>query len=199
MCSNSKNGLTFTELLVASILIGIVMIGIASFSFVVKQIQGATNRSALLSMRLGGAINYIRRDALLAVGDSSSRGIRTSSTGQDRSICFRHDTNNPVSYADDTWVCYCYGPPDDVLKRCDNPAAVPPQNDNQCTTGATDVRQFSFLSDIDFFNIVNDSDDRLDYIEITLTSRYDSGNPAHPVNNPEHTLTTRISPPGHGR
>lgn len=198
MCSNPKNGLTFTELLVASILIGIVMIGIASFSFVVKQIQGATNRSALLSMRLGGAINYIRRDALLAVGDPSSPGIDTYSAGADRSICFRHDTNNPASYADDTWVCYYYGPPANVLKRCDNPIIRPPTTNGQCDA-APDVRQFIFLSNIDFFSIVNDGNGRLDYIEITLTSRYDSGNPAHPVNNPEHTLTTRVSPPGHGR
>jgi hypothetical protein len=195
---NPKDGLTFTELLVASILIGIVMIGVASFSFVVKQMEGATNKSTLLSMRLSGAMSQMRQDALLTVGDSSSAGIQTYSNGAIRAICFRHDVNNPASYADDTWACYYYGNPDDVLKRCDNPPTVPPTSDGQCNA-APDVRQFISLSNIDFFNIVYDSDGRLDFIEMTLTSLYDLSQSVHPVNNPEQTLTTRVSPPGYGR
>ncbi|MBI5415356.1 MAG: prepilin-type N-terminal cleavage/methylation domain-containing protein, partial [Candidatus Omnitrophica bacterium] len=69
-----KNGLTLTELLVATILMGIVMAGVASFSLVVKQAGETTSSGTVLAIQTAAAMHYIKEDALSAVGDNSNRG-----------------------------------------------------------------------------------------------------------------------------
>lgn len=195
-----RKGLSLTELLVATILIGIVMVGVASFSSVVKQLQSTTDRSTILHLKTSAAMSFIRKDALLATGDPSSPGVLTyTSPPTIGSICFRHDVNDPTSYGEDIWVCYFYESPN-FLRRCyDTPAVnVPVQSNIQCNTAAQ-RQDFLYLSDVDFFNIVNDADGRLQYIQITLAAVYDETAPAHPVTNPEYVLTAQISPPHHGR
>lgn len=199
----TQKALTLTELLVSTILISIVMVGVASFSFVIKQLQSTTDKSGLLSMRLSAAMNRMGRDALLTVGDPSSPGIQTYSNAGTRSICFRNDVNDPLTYADDKWICYFYDSGGtNILKRCDNPnpPSIPPAADAQCDT-APDVQTFLPLSNIDFFNIVYNAADvrRLDYVEIKLTGRYDITKAAHVIENPEQVVTIQISPPNYGR
>lgn len=197
----TQKALTLTELLVSTVLIAIVMVGVASFSSVIKQLQSTTDKSGLLSMRLAAAMNRMGRDALLTVGDPSSPGIQTYSNAGTRSICFRSDVNDPLTYADDKWICYFYDSGGtNILKRCDNPdpPSIPPAADAQCDT-APDVQRFLPLSNINFFNIVNNADGRLDYVEITLTGRYDITKAAHVIENPEQVVTIQISPPNYGR
>ena len=202
MNTRTHKALTLTELLVSTVLISIVMVGVASFSFVIKQLQSTTDKSGLLSMRLSAAMNRMGRDALLTVGDPASPGILSYSSGVTRSICFRHDVDNtPLTYADDEWICYFYDSGGtNILKRCDNPdpPSIPPGADAQCDTAA-DVQTFLSLSNINFFNIVYNAELRLDYVEITLTSRYDMTKAAHVIENPEQVLTIQISPPNYGR
>ncbi|MCK5178564.1 MAG: prepilin-type N-terminal cleavage/methylation domain-containing protein, partial [Candidatus Omnitrophica bacterium] len=64
-----KKGITLTELIVASILIGIVMIGVAAFSASIEQLHTSTNRSTILTMKTTATMNHITRAAYLAVGD----------------------------------------------------------------------------------------------------------------------------------
>lgn len=194
--------MSLTELLVATILIGIVMVGVASFSSVVKQLQSTTDRSTILHLKTSAAMSFIRKDALLATGDPSSPGIEPYNNGTVRSICFRQDVNDPTSYAEDIWVCYGYGGTMDKLKRCYDvpPANVPVQNEADCNAAAETGGYVDYhLSDPDFFTVVNDADGRLQYIQITLAAVYDETAPAHPVTNPEYVLTAQISPPHHGR
>ena len=40
---------------------------------------------------------------------------------------------------------------------------------------------------------------QMDYIEITLTSRFDVDTAADSLENPEYALTTRVNPIGHSR
>lgn len=199
----TQKALTLTELLVSTILIAIVMVGVASFSFVIKQLQSTTDKSGLLSMRLAAAMNRMGRDALLTVGDPASPGIQTYSNAGTRSICFRNDVNDPLTYADDKWTCYFYDSGGtNILKRCENldPSSIPPAADVQCDA-ALDVQTFLPLSNINFFNVVYNAADvrRLDYIEITLTGRYDITKAAHVIENPEQVVTIQISPPNYGR
>jgi len=196
-------GMTLTELLVASILVGIVMLGVASFSIALKHIQGGTSRSALLAMRTHAAMAKITKDAYATVGDATNPGIKERAMGQDRSICFRKDTNDPSSYTDDTWSCYYrrrLGSSNN-LWRCTEPtppAKVPPANLLECNNGGTSDLLLN-LNNNDYFTIVTDTDDRLEYIEFTFTAIIDRSAAVHPVDNPLYTLVTRVSPPGHSR
>jgi hypothetical protein len=193
--------LSLTELLVSSVLIGIVMVGVAAFSLATKQMRDSTSRATVLSIQTAAALNFIATDAMKAVGDNADRGVVTGSQATRRSICFRHDVNDPTSYADDTWQCYFND--SSRLYRCDEPTAgVPPaptdfNNDCNQGNGAIFLAQ---LSQTDFAGIVNDAaTGRFQYVSVSLNTIYDENAAADPIQNPTYALSTRISPPGHGR
>lgn len=199
-----QNALTLTELLVATILIGIVMAGVASFSLFVKQAQYSTSAGTILAVQTATAMHYIEEDALRAVGDSGNPGILYNDS---TSICFRHDVNDPASYNEDLWKCYWYyGPPEGaesaLFKCADRPASyvVPPGNFGDCKTSADAVRFFSINPKAPkYFTVVKDSGGRLLYIDITLNSIANYQQPADVIKNPTYQLFTRVSPPLHGR
>ncbi len=202
-----QNALTLTELLVATILIGIVMTGVASFSVFVKQAQYSTSAGTILAVQTATAMHYIVEDALRAVGDSGNPGILHNGSTSATSICFRHDVNNPASYNEDLWKCYWYYGPSEgaesALYKCADRTAVmvvPPSNFGDCKTSADGVRFFSMNPKAPkYFTVVNDSGGRLLYIDITLNSIADYQRPADVIKNPTYQLFTRISPPLHGR
>jgi prepilin-type N-terminal cleavage/methylation domain-containing protein len=199
----TNNGMTLTELLVASVLVGIVMLAVLSFGLAIRQMQGSTSRSVILTMRTKAAMARIAGDAISAVGDQTNRGVAAFTTGSSRSICFRQDGGDPSRYNDDNWVCY-YKDINDRLWHCNepsNPAEVPVNTMAKCNNGGAsdyllDINDAVFAN---FFNIQLNAGGRLEYIELILAGVYDRSDPIHPIENPEYTVTTRISPPGHSR
>ncbi len=197
----NKKALSLTELLVSSVLIGIVMVGVAAFSLATKQTRDSTSRATVLSIQTAAALNFVKADAMKAVGDNVNRGVVTGSQGTSRSICFRHDDNDPTSYAGDTWQCYFSD--SSLLYRCTAPTAgVPPAPTDfalGCNqgTGAVFLVQ---LSQTDFTAVTDDAaTGRFEYISIFLNTIYDPADAADPILNPTYSLSTRIKPPGHGR
>lgn len=195
MQTANQNGITLTELLVASILIGIVMIGVASFSVSIQKLQSATNRSSVIAMRTTAVMNRMVKDAYLAVGDEANRGVVAGSGGTG-SICFRHDAdNNPATYTGDDWVCY-YGRPNRELWLCGDGAVPPVNNWGNCSAGNGEIRLLD-LEDTDITRVVNTPDGRFEYVEITIFAIFQRTGTYHPIDNPSYTLTTQVSPPGH--
>jgi len=200
---NNKIALTLVELLLATALTGIIMLGIVGFSIAIKGFQESGSKAMILTMKINAAMSNIAKDAYFAVGDTTNSGVRTYQDGLAQSICFRQDRNNPVTpevYTDDTWVCYYHGF-SFGLKRYDDPNEVevpcrPAINNCGSAEKISDV--FDLEENI-FFNIVEDSQGRLQYIEIQLVGLYDKDEIYDPINNPRDSLLTRISPPGHGR
>ena len=204
-CSK-KNGITLTELLVASVMIAIVMIGVASFSLAIKNLHQSTSKSVLVALRSNSIMARIVKDASLAVGHESDRGVLDFNGGGGTSICFRHDLpETPDDYTDDSWICYFQASnPTAPLESCGivPPARVPVQNNGDCNAGS--LRQA--LLDLEsggpiFASVVENSGSRFMYIDITLVSLFDVSptNPFDPINNPRYTANTQISPIGHSR
>ena len=193
-----KKGITLTELIVASILIGIVMIGVAAFSASIEQLHTSTNRSTILTMKTTATMNHITRAAYLAVGDETDRGIVTGGLGKKESICFRHDTDvDPSSYTGDTWTCYFIGNQQEIY-LCDAGLTPPVDNWGDCKAGVGNPQELLTLDTIIFFNVVNDVGlGPLEYIEINLPAIYQRNQPIHPIKNPRYILKSRITPPGH--
>lgn len=203
MNTTHKSGITLTELLVASILIGIVMIGVASFSVSIQQLQTATNRSSLIAMRATAAMNRMAKDAYTAVGDEADRGVETRGT---QSVCFRQDDDNdPSSYTGDIWVCYFASPPGpggtlylcgwDAWRRSGN---RPPNNYNRCNRPNGSAIELVELENRNIAIIVDPPGGGLfTYVEITIPAIFDRTLIYHPIENPRFTVTTRVSPPGH--
>jgi len=199
--NKNQNGLTLTELIVSSVLVSIVMLAVVAFNFAIKQIEGATNASNIVAMRSNATVSAITRDASMAVGDSIDRGIlfypALPPSGNRRSLCFRHDTDgDPSDYTGDTWVCYWHDN-DLELWRCENPSApIPITTFAQCDGLNTHYLQ---LTENEFYSVVEDANNRLEYVEITINTRFDANKSMHNVTNPDYTITTRISPISHSR
>lgn len=196
-----QKGLTLTELLVSVILIGIVMTGVAAFSVFVKQARDSTSEGTILAMRTATAMHYIKEDALGAIGDSSDRGVVGAAP---ELICFRYDDSDPTVYTDDKWACYWY---DDeasyALWKCadqDELTFILPVSLADCQTGTGEVELVTLdPAATGYFEIVDDANGRLAYIDITLNTIADPGPAPNTITNPTYRLFTRVSPPVHGR
>ena len=196
-----KNGLTLTELLVATILIGIVMSGVAAFTFFIKQTRDSTGAGTILAVQTATAMHYLLEDANKAVGDSISRGVAFDSPDQ-LSVCFRHDVNDPSVYTDDIWACYWYDATSDGLWKCvdRDSTTIPPADFADCQAGTGEIKLVTLdPAATDYFEVVDDANGRFNYVDLTLNTIADPGLPANTINNPTYQLSTRVSPPAHGR
>ena len=197
-----QKGLTLAELLVATILIGIVMTGVSAFSVFVKQARDSTGAGTILAVQTATAMHYLVQDANKAVGDNSNRGVVFDSVNQ-LSICFRHDVSDPAAYTDDSWAFYWYDAASDGLWKCvdrNAAATVPPSDFTDCQVGTGEVKLVTLdPAATDYFEVADDANGRLDYIDITLNTIANPAKTADTMNNPTYQLFTRVSPPAHGR
>lgn len=191
-----QKGLTLTELLVATILIGIVMTGVAAFSVFIKQARDSTGKGTILAVQTATAMHYLAEDANKAVGDSSARGVAFTSP---ESICFRHDVSDPAVYTDDIWACYWYNAASDALWKCASLGA-PAASFGDCNPGGAAIKLVTLdPAAAQYFSVVDDADGRFAYVDITLNTIADPGPAASTIANPTYQLFTRVSPPAHGR
>ena len=145
-----KKGVTFVELLISTILVGIVMLGVASFSMTVKHLQESSHTFGKTMMEMIAAMRFMTKDAFFAVGEEGDRGVWGDDVGNRQGICFRHDATppSPDDYSDDTWVCYTHDVSNDIL-RCEglaNPSAT-------CSGSSIKILH---ITQSNFFNIVDD-------------------------------------------
>lgn len=183
-----KNAMTLTELIVASVLMGIMMVGLVSVDLAVRNSRTAAVSDTSLAIQTQAAMLRITNDAMKAVGNSSDPGVSSTPNF----LCFRQDTdNNPNTFSGDTWVCY--DKDGDDLDRCAPPA---PQHCLDTTNGYLNIL---LNKTVDFtYNFYIDGGTKKLYIDISMTNRFDPASAAHPVTNPDYTLSTHVSPPGHG-
>lgn len=210
-----KKGMTLTELLIASILIGIVMVGVFSFSQAVKQIHQSTDRSTIPAARVASAMARIVSDGNLMSGDGywetgdpvdigSGLFIYEDAGTSAYGICFRHDTDDdPAVFTNDQWVCYAHNG-DRMVWRC----TVTEANVGTftaCPAGGMFAKPVIDLAvgSEDFFNVTTHTEngrDVLDEIEITLTTKIDPDDAGNdPMINPSFSLTATINPWAQGR
>jgi hypothetical protein len=199
-----NDGVTLTELLVSSMLIGIVMIGVISFSTIFDQMQETDSMASLLSTQASFMMGEMKRDAMLAVGDNLNRGIAVQDLVSDKGICFRHDTNNPAVYTDDRWVCYAHGSSWHV-KRCVGNSGLAPCFSCFCAGYVISDDRFprTALSKnaASFFQLMTDTEGRIEGVRFNIVAmdRDSNATAYHPITNPQYTLTAEVHPPGHSR
>jgi Tfp pilus assembly protein PilE len=109
----SARGITLSELLIATLIVSIMLIGIASTDFAIRRMDRDTHRDTSLYLKTLAVAEQYRQGAISAIGDATnppnSLGIQIHNS-QDNSnyVCFRHDDPNnpsPADYTDDTWDC----------------------------------------------------------------------------------------------
>ncbi len=190
-----KKGVTLTELLISTMLIGMVMMGVVSVDYATKQSQIRTTRKSLIAAQVGGMMADITKNLTLATGNASNpsttTGVRANTMsgdwGTSTDLCIRRDVNmagaelnTPTNLGDDSWVCYTIGNGGNAnrLFTCikNSPSACNP-------------------SDTYIGKIISLTTTRIGtgtYFEVNIQSRYDPSQAANPFENPDFNLKTRV-------
>jgi len=194
----NNRGLTLTELVIATILMAIIMLGVLSTDYAVRNMDKTTQKGTLTAMQVATAVLRISKDLEQAVGDATNHGILTSSAGGSYAVCSRHDNNDPNKYTDDGWDCYIVATGDTALYHClPTNTTLTKIQANESVSCILDsqgpIHKIIDLSKRDFFNI----DPNLNNIEITIQSRPDVTAPADALDNPQYEMTMRVTPLAH--
>lgn len=192
--------MTLSELLIATILVGIVMVGVLAVDYAMHNLQKSSTTDSLLALQTSAAFIAISRDAMTSTGDSTgdptcagnNLGILCDDDGSERSICFRHDVPDisgnytPFNYDDDQWQCYYND--STALYRC-TPGTIGMPCSGQ--------KLFNTNNQADFFEMNWDppaSPYRLLNISFTLRAIANPSEPEHPINNPVYVQSFQINP-----
>ncbi len=195
-----KKALTLVELMISTMLVGLIMLGVASIDYATKQSQQTTTRRSLVAMQAGAILMDMAKNASVATGTSTNIGINSSHMGAapwngPTDLCVRRDidatgasNNTPWDFADDRWVCYTIA--SSQMQRCivAAPAACP-------------LGSGQMIAPIQALNVTITADNTLgvgDFnILITVTTRFTPGAAVDPLNNPETSVSTRVLPSFH--
>ena len=196
----NPKGLTLTELLVAAILMGIVMVGLISVNYAIRRMENSTSEATILAMQTSAAMRHITRNGLLAVGHESDQGIRyhLAALPDISFLSFRQDiAATPADFTDDEWVIYTDAGEANRLYTCRQNASDGATPD---LSGACSGAQRTMLLDnVNTFTyqLVRDPTVPSTYLEVSLQAQYDVGQPSNPLTNPVQELTVQINPPSH--
>ena len=187
LLNNTKKGMTLTELMVSTMLVGIVMLGAISANYAILKSRREATDSASLAMQTSAIILNITRNASNAVGDANNPGMVMVTIGSD--FCFRQDIPvTPGDYADDTWKCYTRI--SEKIYMCERTSA---EGSGLCI--ATDHVLGTVFSFNPTITTNEATSEMLFSIEITCyvdpTAAYDL------IRNPSFTLESEIVPAGH--
>ena len=183
--------MTLIELLVATMLMGIVMLGIVSVDFAVRRMQKNVSKDTFVTMRTSATLLDISKNAAAMTGDQNNSGFNN---GVSSRFCFREDINSsgvsnltPDSYGDDNWICYQQSVTS--ILKCNSGSS--PAN---CLPGSFIVGtavagglSVSFVPD-NAQTVQNSS------IAISIQNRFSPSQPVSIPDNPEVNISTQVSP-----
>ena len=203
-----KIAVTLTELLVATILMGIVMLGIVSVDFAIRQMSKKTSSTALLRMYTSSLMQEMAGNAALITGDPTNPGFLFFPPGNPTRFYLRQDinaatglpNNTPQNTSDDGWICYdqSQGGANAInIYKCRFSSPVSTNNDcfnaaafGRIIIGTTVDNPPSQRLNMQFLPDNNVPTQKY-YLEISLTNRkYPSS--AASATNPEVSISTRV-------
>lgn len=216
-CFNRK-ALTLTELLVSSVLMGVVMVGIAGYSATLKRMFDTSDKQTILAMQAATVIGHIERNVVMSsgylkTGEPNFSYVQFLGNPQDY-WSFRTDPNNtPMQENDDTWAIIfrdVAGPDQYDLYACFQgvgvgPGLGPNPDNGNTPCGANRIRLVTNrLQSITMNRVINASPSVLDmYVDVDMTI---SQNPTcvaptvgcdDPFDDPAFRMTTRIPMTSH--
>lgn len=190
----SNAGLTLTELIVSTAIVGIVMLGVVGADYAVRYTEKSGRDVALTEMRMARMMRHVMSNAYLAIGTSANPGIVIGSLGNNNSnyVCFRHDDNEDMLISAgnvDQWRCYS--------RRTNNFVFCTRNTANSCPGGATVIGQVTDTMYADNPpSFIMDDDVNVQKIEFnfTLATRPDPAAADDPMTNPTRVLTSSVTP-----
>ena len=194
--SKNSKALTLVELLVATVLMGIVMTGVISAEYAARSAEQKNSRGSLVSMITSALLLDMNKNLSLATGNVGDRGISSNQeidpnwTGP-TDLCVRKEdptnaTPDPGDYSDDRWTCYTKIGFN--LWTCDQ-LATP----RACTGADRLLGQLNaFLVDVTADAVAHNF-----YVDLSIANRYDHAAAVSPSTNPQVTVTARVYPTQH--
>jgi prepilin-type N-terminal cleavage/methylation domain-containing protein len=104
----NKQGLTLAELLITTIIIGIVMVGLVSIDFAIRSNEQQQSRTSLATIRTSAVLQDIVTTASQAFGNATTQCVQIGNITTDTTnyICIYRDYGTPSDNSDDSWQCY---------------------------------------------------------------------------------------------
>ena len=105
---HDQRGLTLAELLVTTMIIGVVMIGMVSVDYAIRTDEQQQSRTSIATLRTQATIQDIVATATQASGDMITQCVQLANLTTDTTnyICFYRDFGTPSDFTDDSWQCY---------------------------------------------------------------------------------------------
>jgi Tfp pilus assembly protein PilE len=108
---SNNRGITLAELLISTIIVGIMLGGIFSSYYTLQIMDRGASRRTAVAMGLQAIAEHMRHNAALAHGTVitvAEEGFKfRDNPGNDNYICMRQDVNaTPGNLNDDRWACY---------------------------------------------------------------------------------------------
>lgn len=206
----NRQGLTLAELLITTIIIGVVMVGMVSVDFAIRSNDQQQSRTSIATLRTSATLQEIVSTISQGFGDAASRCVQIGSITADSTnyICIYRDFGTPADYSDDVWHCFTrHG-----------------TNLHKCTRTLADGKGSCVNTDPIIGTVTADTFDAPDnplivatypdfYIQITIKNRFDPSRPNPGVgavdvsgalysvaiaqefmNNPKIKMTSKITP-----
>ncbi len=198
----NESAVTLLELILSSILVGVVILGVVSIDFAIRRNQQTTSRSSILAMQTSAVMLRITKEASLAIGYESNPGIAVNADPSIK-LCIRKEDNTPSTpgdYTDDTWFCFQYNAAaynmigctvneadaKGSLNPCNSASAVIDNSVQDTMSGKMANASFNWVASATDF-----------YIGVSLTARHNPAAPRNPITNPQFILNTRVRPLSH--
>jgi len=198
-----QDAMTLTELLISSILVGVVITGAMSADFAVRTWQKRIEHRTMAQMDLARALEQITKDVKSVIGRGAesyaapslpfTRAIhyRSDSANKIFQLCLRQDPDITVA-GDEYYVVYEYPNWASAARIC---RYEWPAQDMSSPKTNYDGSLLAVPDQAEFFKINLDGT-TLESIEITLTTRPDPSQSVDPQKNPAFSLTTTLMPTG---
>ncbi|MBF0478159.1 MAG: hypothetical protein HQL26_01625 [Candidatus Omnitrophica bacterium] len=175
-----KKGLTLSELLTATVLVSVILLGVMGFSLTLQRFQSTQQRSSILRIRADSVFADMSRNVYRAIGSKLDKGLQVFPPSKLTVRVDRNPTPTPT-YADDTWITYWFTN-DHRLLRC-----IPSDNTGVCNLATAEV----LLDNVEAYNIVQQQN----AVSVTITLVYDMS-PGYVVDimkNPRYTSSGGFS------
>ncbi len=188
--------ITLTELLISTIIIGIIMIGVVSSDYAVRKNSQNQNAGTLLTLNTRVLVNAIINNASLMSGYKNDQGYSSTTAN---SFCIRQDynysvsppvpNNSPVDYSDDYWACYTFS--SNSLYTCIKPPGA--ISASSCSAGDQGYKSLGGTVGIPSSSFGFDV--ASDVFSVIIVNRADPSQPKS-ISNPEVTVSAQTSPSG---
>ena len=183
--------MTLTELLVASILVGVVILGAVSSDYAIRTWQKRIEQRTMVQMDLARAMEQIVNGGRQTTGNGILNiNMFTFVNNPDQGVSISYSTTQPIYIAfkhDLNWVLF----------HCGQDSEGPPYiNRYIYMNGVWGPASTIFTPSVmDFFSLTLDSG-KLQSININLATRPNPEADKNDLTNPEYTLSTSFLPPG---